>query len=325
MSGKSIFSNKLLQSLRIDELIGLIFLSFTLLMASVANLQYYLNGMPEADNATGNAMRILITVCLTFLFYQSILRQPEGRYFRIIRDYAPYLFIIVMFFNIHDAIFVLNPHDVHHTLLNLDQKIFGVHPTVWMEQFYHPRLTDWFALAYVNFYFITVSLLVLLYRNKEFEQFRIIVLTMMVSYFMGFIGYIFFPASSPYLIIPELYQVDIWKDTSLPSWAAYSIVDLSPYRTRDAFPSMHNGTVFLTMIMAWRYHRTFFWIQFPLAISIPFATIYLRYHYVVDILGVLPVIAFALYISPRLEHRWKEFQVQHANPGINSIGKGGGL
>lgn len=137
--------------------------------------------------------------------------------------------------------------------------------------------------------------------------------TMMISYFIGFISYIIFPASSPYLVIPELYQVDIWKDTSFVSWLTYNIVDLSPPRVRDAFPSMHNAIVLLTMIMAWRYHRTFFWIQLPLAISLPFATVYLRYHYAVDIIGALPLVAVGLYISPRLEHKWRQVQSRNSS------------
>ena len=313
MKRNTLFTNSLLQALRIEEVIGLLLITFAVLFATFSNLYMFMNDLPEAQNIIVNISRILTSTFFTFLFYRSILVHAENGGFQIFRDFAPFLFILVIYFNLQDTIFLINPQDIHHTLVHLDEKLLGMQPTVWAEKFYHPQLTDWFSFTYLNYYFMTPILLGLLYLNKRHEHFRIVMVTMMISYFIGFISYIIFPASSPYLVIPELYKVDIWKDTSFFSWLTYTIVDMSPHRVRDAFPSMHNGIVLLTMIMAWRYHRIFFWIQLPLALSLPFATVYLRYHYVVDIIGALPVIAVALYISPRLEQKWRQIQKRNTS------------
>ncbi len=313
MNRTTLLNHSLLQALRIEEAIALLLVTFALLFASFSNLYMFMNNLPEAQNIVANISRILASTFFTFLFYRSILVHAENRGFQIFRDFAPFIFILIIFFNIQDAIFFINPQDIHHTLIHLDEKLLGLQPTVWAEKFYHPQLTDWFSFAYLNYYIMTPILLGLLYLNQRYESFRIVMLTMMISYFIGFISYIIFPASSPYLVIPELYKVDIWKDTSLFSWLTATIVDLSPHRVRDAFPSMHNAIVLLTMIMAWRYHRIFFWIQLPMALSLPFATVYLRYHYVVDIIGALPVIAVALYITPWLEQKWIQIQKRNAS------------
>ena len=306
MKGKTIFNNALFQAIRIEELIGLVLITFTLVFACLSNLYIMINELPYSQNITVSFFRIFASAFFTLVFYWLILFRAENKIFQIIRDFVPFIFVLVIYFNLQDTIFLINPHDIHYTLVNLDGKLFGVQPSVWAEQFYDPLLTDWFALAYLNYY------LGLLYIKKQYQNFRTVMLTVMISYFIGFVAYIFFPASSPYLVISELYQIDIWEDTSIFSWITRSIVDLSPYRVRDAFPSMHNAIVLLTLIMAWRYHRTYFWIQLPLAISLPVATVYLRYHYVVDIIGALPVIALALYISPFLEQKWKQFQKRNA-------------
>ena len=106
-----------------------------------------------------------------------------------------------------------------------------------MEQFYHPRLTDWFAFTYMNYYFMTLMLLAILNRKRRYREFRILMLTMMISYFIGFVSYIIFPASSPYLVISRLYHTDIWKDTSFISSFTRSIVDMAPHRVRAEFRS----------------------------------------------------------------------------------------
>ncbi len=316
------FIDTLLQTLRIEELLGLMLIVFAIVFATYANLQFVMDQSLDSRDITLNFLRIVASALFAISFNRLILLHSENRIIRIARDFAPFLFVLVIYFNLQDAIFILNPTDIHYTLLKLDGKLFGLQPTVWAEQLYHPRITDLLSLSYLNYYFMTPILLAILYLKGKTESFRVIMLTIMISYFIGFVCYLLFPASSPYLVIPELYTVDIWQDTSFFSWLTYTIVDMSPHRVRDAFPSMHNAIVLLSIILAYRYHRPYFWIQLPLAAALPFATVYLRYHYVVDIIGAIPVVALALYLSPRLEMRWTQFQINYASPGDELGGNG---
>lgn len=302
------FNHMLVQSLRPEEVIGLSIITLTVIFASLCNLNIYINDLTESGSLLLNTVRIMTSALFVFFLFKALVNPPQNRYFQIFRDFAPFLFILVIYFNIQDTILLIHPQDIHQDLVDLDALLFGIQPTVWMEQFFHPRLTDWFSLSYLNYYVTTLILLALLYMRGETENFRVVMVTMMVCYYIGFIAYMIFPAASPYLVIPEQYEVDIWKDTSFISWAVYSIVDMAPPRARDAFPSLHNAIVLLTMILAWRYHRKFFWYSLPLAVSIPLATVYLRYHFVVDVIAAIPVVALALYLSPLLEQKWNGFR-----------------
>jgi len=293
-----------IRTLRFDEAIGFVFTGFTVVAAVLANIQ-----MPPMD-MDGVAARILISLALSMFFLFALLRSRVGGTFGLIRDFAPFLFVLLIYFNIQDTIRFIHPSDFHHDLVRLDALLFGVQPTVWMEQFYHPRLTDWFSLSYFYYYLSTPVLLILLYRRQAAIPFRKVVVVMMTAYYIGFAGYLFFPSASPYLVIPELFKANLWQGTWLPSWAVYHIVELSPERARDAFPSMHNAIVLLTLIMAWRYHRGFFWASLPLAVSLPFATLYLRYHFLVDIIAALPVVLMAFMLGPWLEKKWTDRQHQ---------------
>ena len=69
--------------------------------------------------------------------------------------------------------------------------------------------------------------------------------------------------------------------------------------TFDCFPSMHTACTALMAWVAWRYaRRLFFWIL-PVVISMPFACVYLRYHYVVDVLAGLVVASVAIALDRR--------------------------
>jgi len=296
------------RSLRIEEIIGLIFLFPTMLITFYANLHFFMDETQRSIKLEGGLWRIGITMILVFWFYWFLWFQPHKKMFQWVRDFAPFLFTIAIYTNLHDTIHFINPHDVHYTLAAMDEWIFGVQPTVWAEQFYHPWLTDWFSFAYMNYYWITLVLVIWLYWKKQYCEFRTIMLTMIISYYLGFFGYVIFPAASPYLVIPDLYTIDIWRGTSLMSESVQAIVSLSPDRARDAFPSLHNAITLLTMIMAWRYNRVIFWIFVPIAISLVLATVYLRYHFVVDIFAGFALTGLAINISPRLDRWWHQQQ-----------------
>jgi membrane-associated phospholipid phosphatase len=52
---------------------------------------------------------------------------------------------------------------------------------------------------------------------------------------------------------------------------------------RDVFPSMHVAISCLVWLYAFRNSRPLFWLLSPLILSLWVSTIYLRYHYLVDV------------------------------------------
>ena len=61
----------------------------------------------------------------------------------------------------------------------------------------------------------------------------------------------------------------------------------------------------LSIILAWRYHRWFFWIQLPFGTGLVLGTVYLRHHWVVDILAGFALAVFFYWAGPRIERRWE--------------------
>ncbi len=54
---------------------------------------------------------------------------------------------------------------------------------------------------------------------------------------------------------------------------------------RDAFPSGHTGITVLVLYLSYKYKRWFFWLALPVVSALIFATVYCRYHYVVDVIA----------------------------------------
>jgi membrane-associated phospholipid phosphatase len=71
--------------------------------------------------------------------------------------------------------------------------------------------------------------------------------------------------------------------------------------TRDCFPSGHTELTVLVLYYARKFDRRIFWWLLPFGIGIVLSTVYLRYHYVIDVIagavlaGAIVVITTPLY------------------------------
>jgi hypothetical protein len=109
---------------------------------------------------------------LLFVLELSYERQIMGKGGVFFYHFSPILFVIVIYQSLGDLIQHLHP-DIDPLLIRIDSFIFGVHPTVWMEQWIHPWLTDIMSFAYVSYYFLPVILIVTLYLKRRMTTFHL--------------------------------------------------------------------------------------------------------------------------------------------------------
>lgn len=139
----------------------------------------------------------------------------------------------------------------------------------------------------------------------ELEQLRFITL---YGFFLSYIGYIMLPA-----VGPRFYLHDFWAiTTELPGllfteplrMITNSGENIEPFMssaealrvvTRDAFPSGHTMVTLTTMILAFKFKAKTRNALLVMGMSLIFATVYLRYHYVIDLLSGAVFALFVLY------------------------------
>ena len=57
---------------------------------------------------------------------------------------------------------------------------------------------------------------------------------------------------------------------------------------------------FLTMFYARRFHKKYYYLLLVIGASLIFSTVYLRYHYVIDVIGGLAMAALVILTAPYL-------------------------
>lgn len=213
--------------------------------------------------------------------------------------------ILVAFRELHYLIPEVRPYsDLGYdaALAALDRMVFGD-----VDAFFHgiasPWLADLLMLCYLSYFVMPVALGIRMSWRGRREAFREIAAVLAAGWFLSYLGYFMVPALGPHLAVdgaraPELAGM-LWAETLYRGLMALEL------EMPDAFPSGHTLVAALTLGLAWRHDRSLFRVLLPFAAGLVLATLYLRYHYAVDVLAGLALAPPAWAIGTRIDRAWR--------------------
>jgi membrane-associated phospholipid phosphatase len=173
-----------------------------------------------------------------------------------------------------------------------------------MERWIGPWLTDLLSLAYISYYFIPVVLIAVLYAKNRKLAFDESIFVLALGYYISFIGYILFPAIGPRYVMTHLYSVPL--EGSFITDFVRDVLNALEHNKRDCMPSGHTQIVLIVLYLAHRYERFLFYIFLPIVCGLILSTVYLRYHYVIDLFAGAAVAVGCMILGPRLYRWWNK-------------------
>lgn len=241
---------------------------------------------------------LLLVVALMIWLAKRELHLSKGM--RLVLNFYPVLTIVVVFEALGSLLPAFKWYDGDEPLILADRALFGQDPTVWLERFVRPALTDLLYLAYASYHLLPVMLGIVLWKKDEaiFKQF---VFSMTLAFFVNYAGYFLVPAQGPRFALAHRQSVTL--EVTPVSQAVKKTMDLLEHPKLDAFPSAHVMGVVFCLIFSFVRQRRFFYAVLPLGILIIISTIYCRYHYVVDVIGGALLASILFPVSERLYRR----------------------
>jgi membrane-associated phospholipid phosphatase len=138
------------------------------------------------------------------------------------------------------------------------------------------------------------------------EHYRRFVAALLLMAFLGFITYLFFPSTPPWLQYPH----DVHKiiDETIEKWGVEYYVspfysNLNPNRYA-AFPSLHAAFPALAAVYAWNRYRALSIGLLLWTAGVMLSIVYLGEHYVVDAIDGMLYVAAAAVIVEAVSRRW---------------------
>jgi membrane-associated phospholipid phosphatase len=212
----------------------------------------------------------------------------------------------VTYFMFAQLLPLVNPRSLDQELYHFDLQYFGVEPAVYLDRFVTPTTTEWFAFFYFS-YFLVLALHVLpiLFISRNSRALAEFALGMIIMFCIGHTLYMLVPGYGPYRAMPEVFahrlSPGIWWNTTTDLVARSGA-------QKDIFPSLHTAAP--TFLALFAFHRraelpykytwpvvTFF------AANIIIATMFLRWHYVIDVIAGLCLALLTHVLTVRISER----------------------
>jgi membrane-associated phospholipid phosphatase len=185
-------------------------------------------------------------------------------------------------------------------LANADFSIWHANPTVWLERIHFPIVTEIEQTVYSLFIPAVILVAVLLFTRRKYVEFQYYCFLIALGYLLSYIGYILVPAQGPRVLLKDLQHIPLqglWLFPRLQALLGLDRLEIAHY---DCFPSGHTELTLLAWWGSRMVSKRWFQVYFCYTPPLIFATVYLRYHYTVDLMAGAALAFILILATPAL-------------------------
>lgn len=199
----------------------------------------------------------------------------------------------LIFVQMKTAIPKIHPGHMDALLQRVDHAIIGTNLSLRLQSLVHPAWTDFFSFCYLLFFpYLLFSLIY--YFCGDVNLLKKFMAGLFTIYGIGFLGYSFVPAAGPCHALADQFTVPL-SGGWLTRWNAALVARGS--NGVDVFPSLHCAVSSFFLFFDRRHRPWRFKLYLIPCLGLWGSTIYLRYHYFVDVLCGFALASFALWIA----------------------------
>ena len=231
---------------------------------------------------------------LPIVVYAFFPRLPGAYFFRNLYP-LPYVFASYRVMSL--LIKAMRQSRFDATLAAWDFAVWHAHPTVWLERVQTPLLTELLQVVYSLFVPMILAVALILWVRQR-ENFRGYALLLSLGFLTSYVMYFIVPARGPRYFLDGLQTqplAGLWLFQPLRT--LLDVLESSHY---DCFPSGHVEMTVLAWWTSRRISTRLSGIYLAYVVLTLLATVYLRYHYTVDLAAGVAVAALVLTASSRL-------------------------
>jgi membrane-associated phospholipid phosphatase len=234
-------------------------------------------------------------IIVSFIFILAYLNQTHsGKFILFARNFYPLFFLSFFYAETGYLKNIILNDNLDFYFAGIDQAIWGFQPSL---QFSKAMSQGWFNelmnISYFSYYAITVVICVALYRSNKQLSYKPIFIVVF-SFYMYYIIFDVFPVTGPQ------YYFDTMAKEPTPPYFFGKIMRyllLEYEKPTGAFPSSHVGLALIVSYISFKNKKSMFYYSLPFVIGICFATVYLKAHYAIDVIGAVVTAPIFIIIS----------------------------
>lgn len=237
--------------------------------------------------------KLLIFLMFVFMIF--------GQAKELLKRLLPFVGLMLIYESFRGLAGRLNSHVNFSWMVAADRWLFGVLPTVQLQQWWWHGHVQWYDFAFYVFYMLhfvlPITLAIIVWKLRESQYWRLVTSYVILS-FSGFITYALFPAAAPWMaaergIIPPIERISshVWYALGIHDFPSlYNKIAPNPVA---AVPSLHAAYSILFSLFVWKlFGKKWAIVSLIYPFMIMVGTVYQGEHYAIDaILGVIYALA----------------------------------
>ena len=198
-------------------------------------------------------------------------------------DWLPFPLVLLTYEMLHAVSPISWGETIDPWLRAADRAILGNDVGRLLEPLVHPALTAFFSACYVSYYLLPLAVGIAWYARGRRRAFRELIVGELGALFVGYVGYLLLPAKGPHVFLPPSEWTVPLDGNLAAAWIQSRYAAHHGLVPRDAFPSLHTANAVTLLVLTRRHdRRAFLVVVVPMAGLIG-ATMYLRFHWMVDV------------------------------------------
>jgi hypothetical protein len=260
---------------------------------------------PAQDRCLGHVTSML-AFCLAVLALIRGGLLKGGIVAPLLYRLAVYGTVQISYFELRELLPVVNPNSLDAELSYIDEHLLHFEPSLFLDRFVTPTVTEWFAFFYFGYFaLLAVHVLPMVFFSRRVRLTAEFALGMITVYAVAHTVYMLVPGYGPVRFLADRYQHTLppgfWLDAVLNAVQ-------SGGAQKDIFPSLHTaGPVFLSLFSFRHRDKIPFKYTWPFvaffSANIVIATMFLRWHYLIDVLAGIAVSSGAFLLSGVISRR----------------------
>jgi membrane-associated phospholipid phosphatase len=243
----------------------------------------------------------------------------HSRWLRLLHNWYPIGMLLFVFKETYFMVHPIQGVDYDHYLIAADLFLFGVHPTQWIAQFSHPLITELLQLSYNSYYVLLLLPVIELYQRTNRVQFFTAGFLLIYGFYLSYIGYFLFPGVGPRFTLHQFSMLNtelpgMWLTEGLRGFVnagesiPKGVANAVAFAQRDIFPSGHTQLTLVALYIAFTDQIRTRWIMLVLGSLLIVSTVYLRYHYAIDVLAGVAFFFFTIWSGKKIDAWWNRVE-----------------
>ncbi len=230
------------------------------------------------------------------LLWLRSLSSPSRRFWKVLHDWYPVMVFPLFYKEVEFLAAAFGNWGLTEPIRSLEANLFQGHPSLYLsERWSWVPLSEYLHFCYFSFMVMLPVLGGYWYGRGHMLAFRELLFLVGVAFYGSYLFFILFPVDSPFYLADP-------PEGPIADYFFYNLVHEISSRggaRGGAFPSTHVSASIIVLIVAWKRQRRLAYLLLPMVLGVMVATVYGRFHYVLDTIAglALGVVITSLYLG----------------------------